>query len=446
MTTHSRLRSAFERGGHSRRDWLRLASAGVLGSAASGWLPAIARAAGQAAKQQGRHCVLLWMSGGPSQLDTFDMKPGHAHGGPLRESATSVPGLRISEHLPQLAQRADALAILRGVSTKEGDHQRGTVLMRTGSRPGGPVAYPAIGCSVSKAIGSPDADLPNYISIASGGIDAASLTPGFLGPRYAATPVAAIPPADDRQFAQLNVDFLQGGAGLPAERQATRLELWRGLQDDFIAGRPLPNVLAQDTIYQRALRMLSSDARDAFDLSTESEQTRTAYGEGTFGQGCLMARRLIERGVPMVEVALGDGLGWDTHADNFAQVRRLSQQLDAGWATLMRELDERGLLQQTTFLWIGEFGRTPQINANGGRDHFPNAWSCVLAGGGIAGGQTYGATSADGMEVVDGRVDERRILATLCAALGVDPATENMTAEGRPIAIADGAPIREVLT
>ena len=143
--------------------------------------------------------------------------------------------------------------------------------------------------------------------------------------------------------------------------------------------------------------MLDSDAKNAFDLTEEPSKVREEYGRGTFGQGCLMARRLIERGVPLVEVTLGDGLGWDTHADNFAQVRRLSQQLDAGWATLMSELRDRGLLEKTTILWAGEFGRTPVINQNGGRDHFPQAFTCVLAGGGIAGGQVYGKTSEDGM-------------------------------------------------
>ena len=159
-----------------------------------------------------------------------------------------------------------------------------------------------------------------------------------------------------------------------------------------------------------------------------------------------MARRLIERGVPMVEVNLGGGLGWDTHADNFAQVRRLSQQLDAGWAALMNDLRDRGLLERTTIVWAGEFGRTPKINANGGRDHFPQAFSCVLAGGGIAGGQVYGATSKDGSEVTDGKMSQQDLLATLCQALGVDPSTENIAAGGRPIKIAEGTVIDQVLS
>ena len=159
-----------------------------------------------------------------------------------------------------------------------------------------------------------------------------------------------------------------------------------------------------------------------------------------------MARRLIERGVPLVEVTLGNGLAWDTHADNFAQVRRLSEQLDTGWSTLMTELRDRGLLERTTILWAGEFGRTPVINQNGGRDHFPQAFSCVLAGGGIAGGQAHGNTSDDGMEVADGKINQQDLLSTLCKALDVNPAIENIAEGGRPIAIAEGKVVKEVLS
>jgi Protein of unknown function (DUF1501) len=430
---------------HNRRHWLQSVSLGagaVLGASAagrSGWLPELAAATAEA-QREGRHCVLLWMSGGPSQIDTFDMKPGHANGGSLKEAATSVAGIRFSEHLPQLAKQAESLAILRGVSTKEGDHERGTVLMRTGHIPGAPVRYPSIGCSLSKSLGSIEAELPSYVSIEPGPFARNSISPGFLGPKYAATSVGATsaPPADG--FAQLQVDYLNRFAHVTESRQESRLELWRSMQADFAKTRNTANVVAHDTVYQSALRMLNSDAKDAFDLSDESTDIREAYGRGTFGQGCLMARRLIERGVPLVEVTLGNGLGWDTH-----QVRRLCEELDSGWATLMSELRERGLLERTTILWAGEFGRTPVINQSGGRDHFPQAFSCVLAGGGIAGGQVFGKTSDDGMEVVEGKINQQDLLATLCKSLGVDPATENIAEGGRPIAIAEGQIVTEVL-
>lgn len=427
-----------------RRDWMRYVSLGGLGMASSGWLPQLAAAA-SSQRTEDRHCVLLWMSGGPSQLDTFDMKPGHANGGLFKETATVVPGIRFSEHLPGLAKQADSLAIVRGVSTKEGDHERGTILMRTGHVPGGPIRYPAVGCSLSKAMTKEQRDLPSYVSIAPGPFARNSISPGFLGPKHAATSVASAAPSGDSSFAQLRVDYLQRLERIRDQRYRDRLQLWQAMQTDFIKSHGTANVLAHDTVYQSAIRMLASDARDAFDLSEEAQTVREAYGRGTFGQGCLMARRLIERGVPMVEVTLGDGLGWDTHTDNFNQVRRLSEQLDQGWSTLMNELRDRGLLERTTILWAGEFGRTPQINSNGGRDHFPQAFTCVFAGGGIAGGSVHGQTSDDGTEVIDGKVTQQDLLATLCQAIGIPPSTENMTEDGRPIAIAEGEAIQGVL-
>ena len=433
------MKSSFD-----RRRFMQLASAGVLGTTTSGWMPRLAQAA-EEIKSQGRHCVLLWMAGGPSQMDTFDMKPGHANGGSIEEIATDVPGIRFSEHLPKLAQRARHLAILRGMSTKEGDHERGTILLRTGHIPGGPVTYPSIGCSLAKSLGRGDAALPNYVSIAPGAFAQASIRPGFLGPKHAATSVAAAanPPANG--FADLKVDYLNESDGMTPQRREQRLALWREMQTDFVKQRATANVIAQNTVYESALRMLASDAKDAFDLAKEPDKVREAYGRQSFGQGCLMARRLIERGVPLVEVTLGNGLGWDTHTDNFNRVEQLSKELDAGWATLMDELDERGLLERTTILWAGEFGRTPKINGNGGRDHFPAAFTCVLAGGGIKGGQVYGATNESGMEVTEGKMNQQDLLSTLCTALDVDPATENMAEGGRPIAIAEGEVIDQVI-
>lgn len=425
----------------------RLAAAVSIGGALgfSRWMSSIATAASEAAQQDQRHCVILWMSGGPSQLDTFDMKPDHANGGTFKEIATNVPGIRFSEHLPKLAQQADQLAIVRSMATKEGDHERGTKVMRTGHPIGGPVNYPAIGCSLSKSLKNPQSKLPGYVTVAPGPFARDSTSPGFLGPKFAATSVSVSGPPSGDQFAQLRVDHLQPHAGVGPARHNERLALWRSMQDSFLKTRATENVVAQDTVYQSALDMLGSNAKDAFDLSAESDKVRQAYGRGTFGQGCLMARRLIERGVPLVEVTLGDGLGWDTHANNFEQVKQLSQQLDAGWSTLMSELDEIGLLEKTTILWAGEFGRTPTINSNGGRDHFPQAFTCVLAGGGVAGGQTYGKTSDNGMEVTDGKVNQQDLLATLCAALGVNPKQENIGEGGRPIAIAEGNLIEQVL-
>lgn len=435
-----------------RRELLRAAGIGMFGLSASGWFPLLAQEAGQSPGRR-RHCVLLWMTGGPSQTDTFDMKPNHVNGGEFKEIATSVPDLRISEHLPKLAALGEHLAILRGLSTKEGDHERGTFVMRTGYQPTGPIRYPTLGSMLSKELGSSEAELPNYVSIAPyQQFNQQAFGPGFLGPQYAPLTVGAAgrgAAASPDSYAQLGVDDLRAGDGVTRSQADARLDLWQTLQKGFIARHHTASPIAHDTVYQRAVRMMRSETAKAFDLSEEPDKVRDAYGKGQFGQGCLMARRLIERGVPFVEVTLGnlDGgsLGWDTHQNNFATVKALSAELDAGWSMLMSDLKDRGLLETTTILWLGEFGRTPRINANGGRDHFPAAWTSVLAGGGIRGGQAYGRTSEDGSVVEEGKIDVGTLLATLCKALEIDPGKQNISEVGRPIRIAEGEPVQEVL-
>src|SRR5262245_51977183 len=433
-----------------RRCFLRAAALSAAGVSFSGWMPRLARAAaGDPARR--RHCVLLWMPGGPSQMDTFDLKPGHANAGQFKEIETSVPGLKFSEHLPKLAAQAENLAIVRSLSTAEGDHNRGTFLMHTGHKPGGPISFPTMGSTISKALGADNAELPNFISIApQTALNSAAYGPGFLGPRHAPLTVGSsnVLAAPQQPPASLGVDDLRN-PGVSREQEDARLNLWRMLQASFLAEYGSASPKAQNTVYERAVRMMRSEAARAFDLAGESDKVRDAYGRGQFGQGCLMARRLIERGVPFIEIALrgsgGAALGWDTHQLNFDRVKALSAELDAGWATLMTELRERGLLESTTILWLGEFGRTPTINPSGGRDHFPRAWTTVLAGGGIKGGQAYGRTSAGGDTVEENQVDVPDVLATLCRALGVDPATYNISDLGRPIKIADGKPIEALL-
>ena len=430
----------------SRRSALKVAGLSVAGS---GWFRFLNNVIASEQNMR-RHCIVLWMAGGPSQIDTFDMKPDHANGGEFKEISTSVPGLRFSEHLPRLAKHADQLAIVRSVSTNEGDHARGTYLVRTGVRPGSGVKYPAFAAALAKEMRDPQASLPPYFSINPFvALNPDAYSSGFLGPEFAAAAVAARSP-EDEQFAELTVENLDLPRGLNAAQAEQRRELWQQLQTEFLKNNPGASPLAHDTAYRRAFRMMDSDATEAFDLSREPASAREAYGRGSFGQSCLAARRLIERGVPLIEITLGGvdagGLGWDTHVNNFEVVKQLSNQLDAGWASLMDDLQERGLLERTTILCIGEFGRTPQINNMGGRDHFPGAWSCVFAGGGIKGGQAFGRTTEDGMEVAEDPVDATNILSTLCHAVGVDPETENYTAGGRPIRISEGEPIHQILT
>jgi hypothetical protein len=437
----------------SRRQLLRAGSLGILGASGSGWFPWLANAWAAEPKRR-RQCILLWMTGGPSQTDTFDMKPGHVNGGQFQEVATKAPGLRFSEHLPKLGMLAEQLCVVRGLSTKEGDHGRGTYVVRTGQKPQGPIQYPPIGASLSKALAREDDAVPHYVSVSPfRAFNQAAFSPGFLGPRYAALSVGAMDgpggqtPQAAGGYAELKVDDLTPAV---ARREfAGRVDLWREFESQFVATHKGASPIAHQTVYERALKLMESSAASAFDLSQEPTAVRDAYGRGRFGQGCLMARRLIEAGVSFVEVTLGsladNTFGWDTHQNNFAAVKRLSSELDAGWGTLMQELSERGLLETTTILWIGEFGRTPAINPQGGRDHFPAAWTCVFGGGGIKGGQAYGKTSESGQEVVEGKVDVPDILATLAAAVGVAPDEQNISEQGRPIKIAEGTPIKEIL-
>jgi hypothetical protein len=437
----------------TRRTLLRSIVASAAGLSASGWFPLFARELAANPRRR-RHCVLLWMSGGPSQTDTFDLKPDHENGGEFKEIETKAPGLRFSEHLPKLAAYADRLAVLRGLSTKEGDHGRGTYLMRTGHKPLGPIQYPSIGSSLANQLGGGPAGLPGYISVGPfRAFNQEAFGPGFLGPQFGPLIVGAADMAGSMAagadgYPQLRVKDLEPRPGIAARRMEKRLALHQGLGSSFLAAHQTGAPAVHRAIYENAVSLMHSDDATAFDLSQEPEEVRDAYGKSVFGQGCLLARRLIERGVPFIEVSLGTtsgGAGWDTHSDNFNQLKQLSGDLDAGWATLLKELDERNLLESTTILWMGEFGRTPKINGNQGRDHFPNAWSCVLAGGGIAGGQAFGRTSEDGTTVVDGQVGAADVLATLCEALGV-PADASQTSNlGRPISITDGTPIKAVL-
>jgi hypothetical protein len=430
----------------TRRDWLRLSAAGVTGISLSGWLEVLARATA-ADPQRKRACILLWMSGGPSQTDTFDLKPGHANGGPYQEAVTSVPGIRISEHLPKLARQMNHLAILRSMKTREGDHGRATYHLRTGYLPQGPIHYPPLGALLAKELGNADAALPNFISIAPARVvNPLTYGAGFLGPQYAPLLVGSGSDTDRprRDDPSLKVQDLALADGIRPARADARTELLRGFEQDFVTRYPGESSRGHQAAYERAVKLMRTSAAQAFNLDEESSALRDAYGRNLFGQGCLLARRLVERGVPFVEVTLG---GWDTHIENFDLVRPLSQTLDAAWATLLSDLQTQGLLDSTLVVWMGEFGRTPQINGQRGRDHFPNAWTTVLAGGGIKGGQVVGRTSADGTTVEERPIPVPNFLATICRALGVDPAKQNMSNVGRPIRIADAGAqaIEEVL-
>jgi hypothetical protein len=441
----------------SRRQMFRLAAAGVVGFSTSGWIEALAADTASNPKRR-KSCILLWMTGGPSQIDTFDPKPGHANGGQFKAIETAVPGIFVSEHLPKLAKQMKDIAIVRSMSTKEGDHGRATFNLRTGYQQTGPIRYPTLGSLVAKELGRDETELPNFVSIAPvRAFNPGAFGPGFLGPQYAPLIVGEGAMNDgqggtDARKLSFKVADLELPSGVNNTQADARLGLLDSLRKDFLSSHPGVGPVSHQDAYLRAVRLMRSSAAKAFELEEEPASVRDAYGRTAFGQGCLLARRLVEQGVPFVEVSLSaaDGAmaaGWDTHQQNFDAVKKLSEVLDPAWSALMNDLRGRGLLDSTLIVWMGEFGRTPKINPQAGRDHFPAAWTTVLAGGGIKGGQVIGNSGPDGMAVKDRPVSVPDLLATVCKGLGVDPMGQNDSGLGRPIRIVDpkAKSIQEVL-
>jgi hypothetical protein len=342
--------------------------------------------------------------------------------------------MRVSEHLSKVAKYAEHLAVINSMTSKEGDHSRATYLLRTGYLPQGPIRYPSIGALVSKELADEKLDLPGFVSVAPFRIlNESAYGSGFLGPRHA--PLVVGERGQQAQGAAeggLRVEDLSAPSGVGKDHLDARLDLLRQVQRDFLAGHPDLPAHSHENAYDRAVRLMRTTAAKAFDLDEEKAPVRDAYGRNLFGQGCLLARRLVERDVPFVEVTLN---GWDTHGQNAATVRNLSQTVDAAWSSLMRELKERGLLETTLIVWMGEFGRTLKFPRPDGRDHWPNSFSAVLAGGGIKGGQMIGDTGPDGASIKDRPVTVPELLATICQALGIDVRQQNLSNVGRPIRI-----------
>jgi hypothetical protein len=415
----------------SRRDLMKYGVAGVVGTSMSGWLDILAARATET-RQRTKSCILLWMDGGPSHKDTFDLRPGTANGGPFQEIDTNVSGIRISEHFPRLARLMNHGAIIRSMSTPEGAHARAKYNLHTGYREGqGGLVYPSIGSIAAKEIGNPELALPNFVSIGN-----RSYGSGFLGSRY--QPLVVNDPGR-------GVENLR--AGVASGQFQNRVNLLEELEQGFNRTHAAHVGVAHRTTYQRAVTLMQDQGARAFDISNEPQQSRSGYGSGRFADGCLLARRLIEAGVSFVEVSLG---GWDTHQNNFARVTQLSGQVDPAMSQLITDLRDRGLLDTTLVIWMGEFGRTPRINQRGaqpGRDHYPRAWSSVMFGGGIRGGQVIGRTDAEAATVTDRPVSPLDFLATVCRVLGIDYNKQNQAGNGRPIRIVDRGsnPITQLL-
>lgn len=412
----------------TRRGVIKAGMGGIMGMLFSQFLnPEFAIASGNPAKA--KSVILLFMNGGPSHLETFDPKPGAATGGPTKAIKTRMPGVEISENLPALADVADQLAIIRGMTSKEGSHERAQYLLHTGYAPTGSVGHPSMGAWVSSQLGNPKSDLPSFVSISGPSIGAA-----FLGVQHG--PFVIQNPGQPPQ----NIAYPRN---INAERFEMRQSALNILESQFAAETGDIKVKGRRDVYKKAVNMMHSPRLKAFDVSDEPDSVKQAYGTTNFGRGCLLARRLVEQGVKFVEVVLG---GWDTHADNFNRVGKLCQTFDAPFATLVKDLKERNLLDSTLIIWMGEFGRTPKINGNEGRDHYPRAWNAVLAGGGVRTGIVHGTTDEEGGKVVDKQVIVPDFFATIATLIGIDPATTVMTPVGRPISITEkGKPVRELI-
>lgn len=427
----------------TRRHFLQHAATGAAVTLPGMQFLAGLRAHAADLKKKQKSLIILWMSGGPATIDLWDMKPGSPNGGEHKPAKTAASGVEISEHLPNVAKQMRNLSIVRSLSTREGDHDRGTYLMNHGRTRSPLLQYPSLGSVLSyyqalDAEAMKNAELPAFISV--GGARAEA---GFLGMKYAPFTIqnAGQPPE--------NV-----ASPVPDDRTARRAALFQKLEGGFNTNVQMDAARAHKEVYEKALSLVVSSKREVFELKNDTDgkpmnpKLLEEYGNSGFGRGCLLARKLVEAGVACVEVSLG---GWDMHQNIFTALHSTNPQrpgradeLDKGMGALVRDLADRGKLKDTVIVWMGDFGRTPRINQNGGRDHYPRAWSVVVGGGNIKGGVAYGATDSNGTEVTDKKVDILDLYATIYKGLGIDPTPETNASVrdnlGRPYYIAGEKP------
>lgn len=397
-----------------------------------------------------KQVILLFMNGGASHLDTFDPKPGATTQGPTRAIDTSVTGVKIASSLPRIAKHMSDIALIRGMTSKEGNHERARYLMHTGYPPTPTVVHAGMGTIVSHEMGSKTAELPEYIAINGPGA-----RPGYMGVRHAPFAIQVQAPtggADERgrrrqagaRGKRPVVQNLELAGGMTKDRRDDRVGFLEKLNARFGKARTKSVGEAQKAMFDRARRLMDSPKNTAFDLEGEKAATIDRYGKTRFGMGCLMARRLIDEGVKCVEVMMG---GWDTHDDGFNRVSALNGQLDPAVAALIDDLKASGKFDETLIVWVGDFGRTPRIDTGrNGRGHYPRAWSAWLAGGGVQGGRVIGKTDAKGETVVDGHVKPEDFYASVMHATAIDAAKTFYTAQGRPIQVVykDGRVVKDL--
>ena len=381
-------------------------------------------------KKRHKSAILLWMGGGPSTMDLWDLKPGAPTGGPFKPISTSADGVEISEHLPLMSKQMHHMSIVRSMSTREADHMLGRYYMHTGYVPNPNVEHPSYGAVISHELADqvPELDIPPFVSVGSG-----SVGPGFLGMTWA-------PFVVDSNGQVRNLDM-----GMDAARLSQRMEMLATIEKKFVAENRGSSAMDHAKVLEKTVKLMTSDQMKAFKVMSEPKEVQDRYGATGFGRGCLLARRLVEAGVPFVEVDLG---GWDMHADIFQTLSdRKLPELDKAMSALVSDLSERGLLDDTAIIWMGEFSRTPNINGNGGRDHWARSWSVVVGGAGFKRGVAVGETSSDGKEVITEPYSSQDVMASVLKSLGVSLETTFTAKNGRPMKIANsGKVIKELFS
>jgi hypothetical protein len=378
-------------------------------------------------KPTARNIIYLYMAGGMTHVDTFDPKPGAGEkvAGPVKAIDTAADGVQISEYFPMLAKQMDKVAILRGLSTTQGAHDEGNYFMHSSYTMRGTIQHPGIGAWLQRMEGKTNRTLPGSVCIGGGSVGGGA---GFMeskfAPLYVGSPTSGVP---------------NSKSNVSTGEFEDRLMLSNKFDQAFHERYDQKKVRAYSDMYDDAVRLMKSEDLKAFDLSGESAEVRAEYGDNGFGQGCLLARRLVENDVRHVEVTLG---GWDTHSNNFQAVEGLAGTLDKALGALLKDLERRGMLEETMVVLCTEFGRTPYINENDGRDHYPKAFSALMAGGGIKGGTVHGQTNEMGTEVVEGKTAVPDFNATIAYGLGLPLDQVIYSPSKRPFTIADkGQPI-----
>ena len=374
-------------------------------------------------KRRRKSAILLWMGGGPSTMDIWDLKPGAPTGGPFRPIATSGD-VQISEHMPLMAKQMHNMAIVRSMSTREADHGRGRYYMHTGYVPNPNIEHPSYGAVLSHQLNHqrPELEIPPFVTVGGG-----SVGPGFLGMAWAPFSVNS-----NGQVRNLQM-------GLEDQRLYQRMYALDLIESGFINQRRGSAASDHQKILKKTLNLMTSSQMDAFKVAGEPEDVKERYGNTNFGRGCLMARRLVEQGVPFIEVGLG---GWDNHNNIHATLRDTKlPELDQAMSALTEDLEQRGLLEDTAIIWMGEFSRTPRINGNAGRDHWARSWSVVVGGGGMNGGIAVGETNSDGTRVETEPYTSQDVMASVCKALDISLGTTFTSKSGRPMKIANSGKV-----